>query len=368
MTLTREARRIPSLDGLRALSIGLVLLDHAKNTRGFPAWIPGGLVDHGQIGVHIFFVISGFLITRLLAEEIDRTGGISLGLFYARRSVRILPPCYVFLAIIAALTALRYFAISPGNFAFAVTYTMNYVPQGLWLTGHLWSLSVEEQFYLVWPFTVKLAGLRRACLGAGAIALAAPMVSLAVYLARPDLFRRVTLYFPLAADSIAAGCALAWGLSWLRGRRIFGWFSAAGGDLVLPLILILDLGRPHPLIHTAFTETARNLCICYAIVRYTEFPEGFVGRILNASAVAFAGRLSYSLYLWQELFLDPARRGLPQTFPLNLILALACALGSYWFVELPLGGIRKRLRARSLSPARSPRRRTASSLANTARP
>jgi peptidoglycan/LPS O-acetylase OafA/YrhL len=82
--------------------------------------------------VHIFFVISAFLITRLLAEEIDRTGGISLGLFYARRSVRIMPPCYVFLAIVAVLTRLGFFAIPPGNFAFAATYTMNYVPQGLW--------------------------------------------------------------------------------------------------------------------------------------------------------------------------------------------------------------------------------------------
>jgi peptidoglycan/LPS O-acetylase OafA/YrhL len=88
----KRARTIPSLDGLRTVSVALVILAHAQGTRGFPGWIPRSVADRGTLGVHVFFIISGFLITTLLTEEFSGTGAISLGLFYARRTLRIFPP------------------------------------------------------------------------------------------------------------------------------------------------------------------------------------------------------------------------------------------------------------------------------------
>ena len=132
--------------------------------------------------------------------------------------------------------------------------------------------------------------------------------SLALYLTN---HRAAINYFRVVAAPIAAGCVLAGVLPWLRARnRLQRWFAVSAGDIILPLILALDFGRyNHPRFNLAFTEPALTLCICYAIVRYTEFPGGFIARLLNVPALAFAGRLSYSLYLWQQVFLNPAGGG-----------------------------------------------------------
>jgi peptidoglycan/LPS O-acetylase OafA/YrhL len=342
----KSARSIPSLDGLRAISIGLVIVSHAVGTRGFPSFIPRVLTDHGTLGVQVFFVISGFLITTLLMEERANTGGISLRLFYARRTLRIFPPFYVFLAVIAAGTFIGIFEVPLKNFLFAATYTMNYVTSGFWVTGHIWSLSVEEQFYLVWPWTVKWAGARRAFWIAAAVALGAPLVCLFVYLINRDLGSALPRYFPFVADSIAAGCILCGILPWLRAHeRVFRWFAVPAGDLVLPLILVIDLASSHPRIHFAFTETLVNLCICYAIVRYTQFPDCPVGRLLNTPLLSYLGKLSYSLYLWQQIFMNHFGTNVVQSFPLNVALSFCCSLASYYLIELPMMGMRRRLRA-----------------------
>jgi peptidoglycan/LPS O-acetylase OafA/YrhL len=339
----KGTRTIPSLDGMRALSIGIVILSHAQGTRGFPTWIPAVLVDHGTLGVHIFFVISGFLITALLMEELERTGRLSLGLFYARRTLRIFPPCYLFIAFLALMSWLGFFAIPARNFFFAATYTVNYLTSGLWVTGHLWSLSVEEQFYLVWPLTLKLAGMRRALWIAGILTIASPLICLSIYLVNPEIAGRIRTFFPLIADSIAAGCVLAGVVPWLRRQRFYSWLSVPAGDLIVPLILLLDLGRSHPRIHFAVTETALNICICYAVVRYTEFPKSLTGRLLNFPPLAYIGKLSYSLYLWQQIFMNRFETGLLCTFPVNVAASFGCALMSYYFLELPMAGMRRRL-------------------------
>jgi peptidoglycan/LPS O-acetylase OafA/YrhL len=341
-------RSIPSLDGLRALSIALVLLAHARRTRGFPAWLSSpALTDHGALGVQIFFVISGFLITSLLLTEKARTGTISLSLFYARRTLRIFPPFYVFLGVLAVCKYWGGFHLQWSNLLAAAVYTMNYVSNGVWITGHIWSLSVEEQFYLVWPLALKLAGRKRALRLAATLAVASPLFCLALYLMNGDAATRASKFFPLIADSIAWGCMLAGGLGWLRQRaRLFRQFGARWGDLVLLALPALDLGRSHPRVHFAVTETALNACVCFLVIRYTQFPAGFAARILNHPCVAFAGRLSYSLYLWQQLFTDRFGATILQSFPLNIACALACALLSYYAIEKPMAAMRGRLRPR----------------------
>jgi peptidoglycan/LPS O-acetylase OafA/YrhL len=106
------------------------------------------LETYGSFGVRIFFVISGFLITGLLLNERERTGTISLPDFYVRRAYRILPAAYVFML---AMIAAHWHALSWSSIFAALTYSSNYLHEKNWVLGHLWSLSVEEQFYLLWP-------------------------------------------------------------------------------------------------------------------------------------------------------------------------------------------------------------------------
>ena len=120
------------------------------------------MIDHGRLGVQIFFVISGFLITSLLLREKESTGSISLKLFYARRTLRIFPAFYLFFITIAVLSYLRLIELPRYDLLHAATYTMNYSGNGTWWMGHLWSLSVEEQFYFVWPSLMFLIGTRNA--------------------------------------------------------------------------------------------------------------------------------------------------------------------------------------------------------------
>ncbi len=318
------------------------MLAHAQGTPGFPTWIPSALTNHGKLGVHIFFVISGFLITTLLMEEQSKTGVISLGLFYARRTLRIFPPLYGFLAVIAIAAWLGALKVPAANFLAAVTFTMNYFPMEVWVTNHLWSLSVEEQFYLVWPLTLKLAGIRQALWMAAMVAAAAPLTCLGVYLVNTNAGASLSMYMPFVADAIAAGCVLAGIRPWLRVQPGFRWFASPAGGLVIPVILLLDLGRNHPRIHFGITETVLNLCICYAIVRYTEFPRGFAGKLLNLPGISYVGRLSYSLYLWQQIFMNPDDPR--HLFPINVAESFGCALLSYYLIELPASKFRQKFK------------------------
>ena len=147
-----ESSRIPSLDGLRAISIGMVLTAHLAASVTALEHRPLLLytIGNGNRGVSVFFVISGFLITSLLLKERELTGKISLRDFYLRRAFRILPPFWVFLACIAVIWKLRIIETSWTNLGVALIFLRDYIP-GDWWTGHSWSLSVEEQFYLLWP-------------------------------------------------------------------------------------------------------------------------------------------------------------------------------------------------------------------------
>src|ERR1700730_13855580 len=142
--------RIPSLDGLRAVSILLVLFGHASLSDGAPHALKP--FNHaGNIGVRFFFVISGFLITTLLLKEKSQTGTISMKKFYQRRILRIFPAAYVFIAVMGLLASLGWIALRRGELFYAASFTMNYHDfHAVWL-GQLWSLAVEEQFYLLWP-------------------------------------------------------------------------------------------------------------------------------------------------------------------------------------------------------------------------
>jgi peptidoglycan/LPS O-acetylase OafA/YrhL len=340
---TRD-RRLPSLDGLRAVSIVLVLLGHLNGTRNVGS-IPAIRVfgDIAHLGVVVFFVISGFLITSLLLKEHEKTGRISLKLFYARRALRIFPASYNYLAIIAILAVLGLVAVTRSDFAFAASYLINYKVGRSWYVGHLWSLSVEEQFYLLWPCLLVFFGRSRGTLIASAGILLGPVARIASWV----LFRGTPYIdletFPTVADSLAAGCMLALLRPWLETKKPYlRLFHPAASILLAGMLLVINRYMAYTVV-SVFGSSAINILIAILIHRSVYCRRDLPGRFLNLQPVAFVGVLSYSLYIWQQPFLNRRSDAWFCAFPQNLILAIAMALASYLLLEKPLMKIRSRL-------------------------
>ena len=345
------AGRLPSLDGLRALSILMVIGSHLLGTRGFPVTprAVGTVGDFGYLGVRVFFVISGFLITSLLLAEHQRHGSISLGRFYARRAWRIFPAFYTFVAAMCIAWLLGALALRSGDLAAALTYTMNYHYERSWELGHLWSLSIEEQFYLIWPALFLLGGPRRVVPIAAAMIVIAPMLrGIAFFtLARPD---DVTMEaYPCVMDSIAMGCLLAALRPRLDQSASYQRLLRSPLFLLVPVIVWLaNLPTWWPLEYIS-NISIMNVGVALMVDRCVRIPDDAVGRVLNWGPVVWLGTLSYSLYLWQEPFVNHYARSTVNTFPLNVVLAFACAIASFYLVERPFLRWRDR-RARRATP------------------
>lgn len=166
-----QTTRIPSLDGLRAFSILAVCVCHFALSPGFPVQPSWWTFIYAHCGVRLFFVISGFLITSLLMQEREKTGAVNLKQFYFRRACRILPATYVYLAVVAVV---YYESLSSTDLILAVTYLSSYSVHIPWVLGHLWSLSVEEHFYLIWPIAIARRVVSARTLAIAAV-IAAPV-------------------------------------------------------------------------------------------------------------------------------------------------------------------------------------------------
>jgi peptidoglycan/LPS O-acetylase OafA/YrhL len=345
--------RIPSLDGLRALSISLVLAAHALGHNG-PAFRDVQLVGVlGSLGVRIFFVISGFLITSLLLNETAATGTVSLRQFYLRRTLRIFPPFYVYTAFVALAAAMGWIALRHFDLLAAATYTTNYHHDRSWYLGHIWSLSVEEQFYLLWPFVLKALGARRTAAAALATMVAAPLLRIGLMIAAPSLRVGIGETFPTVADEIATGCLLAcWRgrfeqvpqlTLWLRGRRFW----------LIPLVGLAAALIPSAKVSCFIGETITNVAIALLIERVVRAPGIGVGRLLNTRPLVFVGTLSYSLYLWQQPFLYAESRLALHPVLLGIALVFALATLSHYVVERPAQRLRVRLERRWFGPRKA---------------
>ncbi len=199
MSLQAESEhRIPSLDGLRAFSVAFVFLGHAVGTlKEFLPQAALNLLVFADLGVRIFFVISGFLISQILFAELEREGQISLPKFYFRRALRLLPTYYSFLVVMLLASAAGWLALTPQDRLHASTFTQNYCSGCTWNLGHTWSLSVEEQFYLLWPLAIFLLRRRAALVAAAALVILCPLGRVFVLATGAD----VSFYrFELAAE------------------------------------------------------------------------------------------------------------------------------------------------------------------------
>ncbi len=324
-TLGREASRIPSLDGLRALSILCVIIGHLLEGYHVDSavFLPG-------LGVHVFFVISGYLITRLLQTEHIVTGRINLPAFYRRRCFRLLPAAFAYIIVIGSLVP-----ESRSGLPYALTYTVSYdfrsIPA---IFRHLWSLSIEEQFYLLWPLAL-ISGFRyRGRIAISVVGLAALFrLSLALSpIGGAAYIASIHFLFPGAMDSIAAGCLVAIYESHIRER--WGWMAESPAIVIaLPLVAWVLYSA----CWGGSTVFSRLLAVFWFAVPMILALWVFLmiqrrDWIVNNTVANFIGVTSYSLYLWQEPF--TVTRTHSAIF--SLLSLGACALGSYFLVEKPM--------------------------------
>jgi peptidoglycan/LPS O-acetylase OafA/YrhL len=331
--------RIPSLDGMRAISIALVLGGHVAGTRGaYGEEIFQYVGDFAQFGVRVFFVISGFLITSLLMKERASAGRISLGGFYKRRMLRILPAFYAFLLAVCLLQYSGALKVSTPDLLAALTFTTNFRAE-TWNLGHIWSLSVEEQFYFLWPAAMACLGRTRAIeIGLGTLVIAPMLRGFWAWKEAPDDGQ-----FFLNADILAGGCLLALLRSRLHANTRYMRMLSSTWIATAP-VGALTINALHGFgIHSLFSGVM-TILIAITIDRVITYPEG-IAAFLNWGPVVFVGTLSYSLYLWQQIFLNRFGPLIINAFPLNIILAIACALLSYYLVERPFLRLRNSRRA-----------------------
>jgi peptidoglycan/LPS O-acetylase OafA/YrhL len=350
-----SSSRIPSLDGLRGVAVSLVLLAHSIHALGLPVTpLLRVLIDLATVGVLFFFVLSGFLITWLLVQERQRTGRIALGHFYMRRSLRILPPAYLFIAAVAAASALGRVVLQPGDLVHALTFTVNFHQGRAWALGNLWSLGVEEQFYLIWPLVLAGLGMRRAgWLALGTVA-AVPLLRLVAWECIPGLRAGIDEHFEFVCDGLATGCVV--GLLVARyGARALSNATPRSCFVLAPVIVLACTLLSHRAIFSLLMgSTLTNISIAVMILWCMTHADSLLGRLLNSRVGLFAGAISYPLYLWQQIFLDPATVPRPSAVPLAILLAVAAATASYFLLERPLQYWRRRLQTISpVSPSNS---------------
>ncbi len=332
-------------------------------TRRWTTAIPG----NGPLGVSVFFVISGFLITHLLLREQNKSGRISLGGFYMRRFFRIMPAYFSFLGVVVLLRHWHAIAIPTHNLVAAALFITNYFPRPTteWV-GHTWSLSVEEQFYLFWPLTLAVFGRLGAKRMALALLLVTPVIRAISFFAAPHgalFFTRIPFLLHTRVDSLMFGCATALYYShegfqrFLRGifDRKLHWAAFAFLFVVSPY---LEVWSEPASKHEVFSQpylalggyTVEGACIVLLIVWAVQNVQSPVGRFLNWGPVVHVGLISYSLYLWQQLFLIDPDQAAARLFRIGpsaglgrLLLAVAVAECSYWVVERTFLKLRERL-------------------------
>jgi len=347
---------LPSLDGMRAVSILFVLIAHGSVACGHETKFLNYL---GQLGVSTFFVISGMLITWLMIRERDATGTFSLSNFYIRRFLRIIPVFWLLILTVTVLKMTHIVTIGWVDILRALTFTHNYplswqrsVYYAWWLS-HTWSLSLEEQFYFVWPSLFFLLPRRVVPRLAAVLALSGPILRLVNYYFLPMLRGAENGGFQTRIDILMAGCASAFLLEspvWRERIRKIPTLPVLAATTAFLLVVdpLLSTGfpehsRPAAIIKTIF-PTLEGVAIAVTLLVVVAGKRGLAFQALNLRAATHFGQLSYSLYIWQQLFLVPG--SITSVFSLlwRLVAAYLTAFCSFNFFEQPFLNLRKRFR------------------------
>jgi peptidoglycan/LPS O-acetylase OafA/YrhL len=342
----KDSTYLPTLDGWRALSIGLVLMSHSQVSCTIP--VLGALLRSlsglGETGVELFFAISGLLICSRLLEEESRCGQISVKGFYVRRFFRILPAALFYLLVIAILAAFHVIPLSAMDWFGSLFFFRNYLmlleylhhsPLAMhWYTGHFWSLSMEEHFYLVLPaILVSFKRVRLWVLGGLALAVALWRSVLAHLMHSNYQF---TFRTDTHVDALLIPAMIALALyPFMRNKAAKRYIPAWSFPVFIGMqILLLTVKIP-------FSLTLRAVLIPLLILSTALHPNAIPGSILESKPVRWIGWISYSLYLWQQLFFGANFVGSPpgiaalREWPINLVALMVCATFSYYVVEKP---------------------------------
>jgi peptidoglycan/LPS O-acetylase OafA/YrhL len=333
---------------MRGLSILLVLLEHVHRTRGFPRvsgseWLLGKL---GLFGVDVFFALSGFLITLLLLREHRKTGSVSLGHFYIRRGLRLMPAFAVYALTVFALTRIGVAAVQGSEWLHIFTYTVNFADRPTWEIGHLWSLSIEEQFYLLWPLSFMLLGRDRVKRVIIAWLLFAPLMRAGLLHWYPHTVGRLDSWTPMRLDTIAVGCLLAIYSTEPAFRARFATSPRIGTALALAFAAFIPLDIAAATDVAAYDvilePSVRAVMIAALIWIAVNHHRTYLGRFLEMKPIVALGLLSYSIYLWQELFLKADSDGWARHWPANMLIVAAAGTASFLFVERPFLRLKER--------------------------
>lgn len=313
--------RIPTLDGWRGIAILLVMITHLQAGLLGHLYSGYGWLDLGLHGVEIFFVLSGYLITAHLLEEEK----IHLKRFYLRRFFRLMPAAWAYLLFVFLLGMASGVRTIGSDVWSCLLFYRNYFPSmetsSNTLTLHYWSLSLEEQFYLIWPPILVLVGRRWALVVASAGAIGCAAFRFFHWASYESGFRY--LRTEVRADALLAGCILALLLdypvirAWLvnHGSNIF-WFC------IPPLAW--DFFRYHHLL-----PLNESLLIAAMIACTSLHPASIPSRMLEWQHLKFTGIMSYSFYIWQNIFLRS------NWGPFGFLLLAIFAFGSWKLIEKP---------------------------------
>ncbi|HEX4320173.1 MAG TPA: acyltransferase [Acidobacteriaceae bacterium] len=333
-------KRISTLDGWRGIAILLVLFDHiqvATNGHYFFSW-----AQTGEHGVTVFFVLSGFLITSKLTEK-----SIDLRAFYIRRFFRLMPVAWIYLATLFFVGwRLNQTLITWDALRRCLLFYQNFPPKGPadGLSSHFWSLSLEEQFYLIWPPLLLMLGSRK-CRGIATIGILICAIYRWTHWAHYDdiLMSRQS---QVRADALLVGCLLALFLQEDRFRSYASRFSVA---LTVPSLAVVAVcfERFHWL---------PPLCECLAIAALicatVLHPKSMPSRALSFTPLTKLGVVSYSIYIWQQLFMGLEGKAL--IIGLCIELPLVVFL-TYEYIELPCIRLGHKLARTSTPPATASR-------------
>jgi peptidoglycan/LPS O-acetylase OafA/YrhL len=339
-------------------------------------WAPGG-----YLGVDVFFVLSGFLITALLLSERDTNGRISLGRFYARRALRLLPALLAVLGALWLFTTVTVVGDSAhrvrGDGLAALFYFANWRAAFghapfLGFMGHAWSLSIEEQFYAVWPLLVvgalALRGGRRSLVLVLAVAgtVVPPLLRLAWWDGSAATMTRLYYGLDTRADALFAGAVLAVIVASGRlpvGRLARSVYAAlALGALAVLGLLVATMPRSDASLYRG----AMSLVAVSAVALIDHLlasPRGPLGRVLSFPPLAALGKISYGVYLWHWPVIvatNPwGRTG--GALVAKAAIALGLSIVSWWVVERPFLRLKDRFRSSVPVPAVAPERRARAS-------
>lgn len=351
---------LPTLDGWRAVAIGLVLLTHDRIHQ--LGQVSTQLIHsgHGPGGVELFFCISGLLICSRLLEEERLTGQLSLKNFYLRRCFRIQPAAWVYLAFVAVLMAAGVVVHAYDGIGYSLLMVRNYFPLHFspryWYTDHFWSLSVEEHFYLFLPLFLISVRRRRIAVLLGLVLLLTLWTRFVgqhtalqfgwALIFRTDFAAKQLLLSSAVAVALTLPAFRAWCLRWVR-----------------PIATIPITAAIYWLAawHVSYLNASVAMCTYPLLVVSTLLhPENALGKLLEWQPIRFIGRISYSLYLWQMPFFPffypvatPHSRVLmllSQTW-LRYPTVLALSVMSYYWIEKPFIRMGHRL-AKSVVPGR----------------